>query len=334
MNTVYYVTGAAGFLGSRVVDELLRKGGTVRALVLPGDPLAARLPAEVQQVKGDILNPQQLDAFLEAGEQRDRVVIHCAAIISMSMQPVQKVHNINVNGTSNVVEACLKWKVRKLVYVSSVHALPEKPKGQTIHETTEFEPEKLVGAYAQSKGTAAKLVMEAHRERGLPVTILFPSGLTGPGALAGGNLNQTFIDYMKGDLIAGVEGGYSFSDVRDVAPAVVAAIEHGENGEGYILASHYVTIREIFDSLHKLTGGREIKVMIPLWLVRLLTPLIALYYKLRGQPSVFSAYAIYTLSSNGDFNNEKARKALGFDPRPFEDTLRDTIAWLRKEHNL
>ncbi|NLD52281.1 MAG: dihydroflavonol 4-reductase, partial [Clostridiales bacterium] len=61
---------------------------------------------------------------------------------------------------------------------------------------------------------------------------------------------------------------------------MVAAIEHGENGEGYILASHYVTIREIFDSLHKLTGGREIKVMIPLWLVRLLTPLIALYYKL------------------------------------------------------
>ncbi len=334
MQTVYYVTGAAGFLGSRVVEELLRKGGTVRALVLPGDPLAARLPAEAVQVTGDILNPGQLDEFLEGGEQRDRVVIHCAAIISMSMTPVPKVHDINVNGTRNVVEACLKWGVRKLVYVSSVHALPEKPKGQTVYETTDFEPEKLVGAYAQSKGEAAKLVMEAHRQRGLPVTLLYPSGLTGPGALAGGNLNQTFIDYLKDRLPAGVEGGYSFSDVRDVAPAVVAAIDKGENGQGYILASHYVTIREIFATLHKLTGKKDIRVMLPLWLLRLLMPLINLYYKLRGQPAVFSSYAIYTLSSNGDFSNEKARKALGFTPRPFEDTLRDTIDWLRQEYKL
>ena len=331
MNRVYYLTGAAGWLGSTVLDKLLAQGKTVRALVLPGDPLAKELPDAAQIVEGDVRSWEDMDRFLEAGEQRDRVVIHCAAIISMSMTPVPKVHDVNVNGTRTMVEASLAAGVSRFVYISSVHALPERPHGETIRESTVFTPDRQVGAYAKSKAEATQIVFDAQRERGLPAVVLYPSGICGPGDIAGGHLSQLFIDYFHDRLPAGVAGGYSFSDVRDVADAVIAALDKGRVGEGYIVASHYVTVADILRILHEQSGHRRIKCMLPLWLVRLMLPFITLYYKIKKQPAVFSTYAQYTLSSNGAFSHEKAARELGFTPRPFEDTVRDMIAWLRQE---
>lgn len=334
METVYYLTGAAGWLGSTVLQKLLDRGKKVRALVLPEDPLAASLPPQAQIVRGDVRSREDMDRFLEMGEQRDRVVIHCAAIISMSMTPAPRVHDVNVNGTRTVVEASLAAGVRRFVHVSSVHALPELPHGEVIREVSEFAPATLVGAYAQSKAEATQIVFAAQRERGLPAVVLYPSGICGPGDIAGGNLSQMFIDYFHDRLPAGIKGGYSFSDVRDVADAVLAAIDRGRVGEGYIVAAHYVTVADILNLLHELSGHRRIRCMLPLWLVRLMLPLITLYYKIRKQPAVFSDYALYTLSSNGNFSHEKAVRVLGFAPRPFEDTVRDTVAWLRRERKI
>lgn len=331
MATTYYLTGAAGWLGSTILDKLLARGKAVRALVLPGDPLAASLPPQAQIVYGDIRSREDMDRFLEAGERRDRVVIHCAAIISMSMTPVPIVRDVNVSGTRTMVEASLAAGVSRFIYISSVHALPEQPHGETIRESTVFTPDRQVGAYAQSKAEATQIVFDAQRERGLPAVVLYPSGICGPGDIAGGNLSQMFIDYFHDHLPAGVAGGYSFSDVRDVADAVLTALDKGRVGEGYIVASHYVTVAEILRMLHEQSGHRHIRLLLPLWLVRLMLPLITLYYKIKKQPAVFSAYALYTLSSNGAFTHEKAAAELGFAPRPFEETVRDTIAWLRQQ---
>jgi len=199
---VYYLTGAAGWLGSTVLDKLLAQGKTVRALVLPGDPLAKELPDAAQVVEGDVRSREDMDRFLEAGEQRDRVVIHCAAIISMSMTPVPKVHDVNVNGTRTMVEASLSAGVSRFVYISSVHALPERPHGEVVVEGTQFTPEQQVGAYAKSKAEATQIVFDAQRERGLPAVVLYPSGICGPGDIAGGHLSQLFIDYFHDRLPA------------------------------------------------------------------------------------------------------------------------------------
>lgn len=334
MKTICYLTGAAGWLGSEIARQLLGKGYAVRGLILPGDKSAEALPAEVVQVEGDVRRPEDIARFLEAGEERDRIVIHCAAVISMSMTPVPLVHEVNVGGTRNMLEACVPLKPRRFIYVSSVHALSEQPKGQTIHESKIFEPEKSVGAYAKSKAEATQLVYQAHEQHGLPVIVLHPSGICGPGDSVIGNLSQVLIDFCRNKLPVGVQGGYSFSDVRDVAKATVDAIELGEPGEGYILASHYVSVRDILRMAHESFGGREIKCMLPFWLARLILPFAAIYYKLGRQKAVFSAYALYTLNANGDFSHEKATRVLNYHPRPFEETVRDSIAWLKAQGRL
>ena len=330
METRYYLTGAAGYLGNWIARELIEQGKTVRGLVLPGDPLAAHLPEGIERFEGNLLNPVDIDRFLEADEQHDRVVIHCAGMISMSLQPDRRVHAINVTGTRHMLAACERLQVRKFVYISSVHALPVKPKGQTIYESKVFLPQAMIGAYAQTKAEASKLVFEA-AARGLPACMIHPSGICGPGDFVGGHLTQMFIEYSKGQIIAGVEGGYSYSDVRDVAKAAVSAVDKGEVGEGYIVASHFVTVLEIFRLLREEAGGREVKFMLPVWAAGFLLPALTLSYKLRRKKAVFCRYAIHTLNSNGDFSNRKARMALGFEPRPFGETVRDTIVWLRQE---
>ena len=330
METTYYLTGAAGYLGNWIARELIEQGKIVRGLVLPGDPLVVHLPESLERFEGNLLNPDDIERFLEAGEQRERVVIHCAGMISMSLQFDQRVYDINVTGTRNMLAVCERLRVKKFVYISSVHALPVKPKGQTIYESKVFLPLAMIGAYAQTKAEASNLVFAA-AARGLPACMIHPSGICGPGDFVGGHLTQMFIEYSKGQIIAGVEGGYSYSDVRDVAKAAVSAVDNGEVGEGYIVASHFVTVREIFRLLREEVGGREVKLMLPVWAVGFLLPVLSLSYKMRRKKAVFSRYAIYTLNSNGDFSNRKARLALGFEPRPFQETVHDTILWLRHE---
>ncbi|MHC1785894.1 MAG: NAD-dependent epimerase/dehydratase family protein [Christensenellales bacterium] len=330
METICYLTGAAGYLGRWVAERLVAQGWKVRALVLPGDPLAQHLPQEVIQVPGDLLNLADLERFLEAGEERQRHVIHCAGLISMSLTSVRRVRDINVTGTANLLAVSERLKVSKFIYISSVHALPAKPKGETQRESKVFYPRAMIGAYAQTKAEASLLVMAA-AERGLDACLLHPSGLCGPGDEAVGFFTQMFIDYAGGRLPAGVRGGYSFSDVRDVADAVVAALALGQPGEGYIVASHYVTVREIFNLLHEELGGRQIKRMLPVSLASLALPLLSLYYKLARRRPVATRYALFTLSANGDFSNEKARRVLGFCTRPFGESVHDTIVWLRQQ---
>lgn len=334
MKELYLVTGGAGNLGSSVIAELLRQGKKVRTLVLPGDEAACRLPAAVEQVEGNVLEPADLKRFFTAPPQTALVVIHCAGLVATVWDYDQQVYQVNVRGTGNVVEQCLRSKVKKLVYTSSVHALPETAAGGTIREVTQFLPDQIVGFYGKSKAMASQIVMEAVREQGLDATIVFPSGLCGPGDHAYGYVTQLLRDSAANKLPAGVKGGYDFADVRDVAAGVVAACAKGRKGETYILGNRYVSVAEIMALVHEYTGAKLIKRMAPLWLARLLLPAFSLYYKVRKQRPLFTRYSLYTLQSNSNFSMEKARRELGYKTRPFSETVADALAWLKTEGTL
>ena len=150
LKTVCYVTGVAGWLGSQVARDLLDRGYAVRGLVLPGDKSAQKLPEAVDQVEGDVTRPEDIARFLEAGEERDRIVIHCAAIITMSIGPVSSVHQVNVEGTRHMIEACAPLHVRRFIYVSSVHAIPERPR-KNRHRGARFDPARVARRLRQEK---------------------------------------------------------------------------------------------------------------------------------------------------------------------------------------
>lgn len=326
MKTIYLVTGAAGHLGSTVVRALLARGETVRGLILPGE--TSPLPDGCRPFSGDVCAPMSLIPFFHHTSEESLVVIHCAGVVSISSHFDKKVYDVNVLGTRNLLALCRQFQVQKLVYVSSVHAIPEKPQGETITETDTFDPHKVKGLYAQTKAQATKLVLEA-AEQGLPACVVHPSGILGPYDVGHGHLTALVRDYCRHQLTAGVKGGYDFVDVRDVAAGILACCDKGKPGSCYILSGQYSSVRRLLDTLSRVSGQKPIRTYLPLWFAKLTAPLSELYYKLRREPPLYTAYSLYTLSSNACFSHEKATKAFGYHPRPLEETLQDTVQWLR-----
>ncbi len=127
------------------------------------------------------------------------IVINAAGVVSISSKYSQVMHDVNVTGTQNIVDMALKHKIRKLVYVSSVHAIPELPKNETIIETLNFDPDLVKGEYSKSKAIATKIVLDSVK-KGLDAVVVHPSGIIGPGDYAGGHTTQLVKDCANGNL--------------------------------------------------------------------------------------------------------------------------------------
>ena len=325
----YLVTGATGFLGRAVVEALLRRGTRVYALALHDDPYINLLPKEVHTVIGDVCAENSLTDFFADADSRT-CVIHCAGIVSVASRPGSKLYQVNVGGTWRVLRQCMKRNVGRLIHVSSVHAIPEKPKGCIITEDCEFSPGLVDGDYAKSKATATELVFDAAK-RGLNASIVFPSGIIGPGDIQGGSFTSMAKSFLSGKLPFAVRGGYDFVDVRDVASGIHGCAMSGKSGEGYILSGHYITIKEMLDIIGKAAGLHRRPLCLPLGLAKIAAP----YYEKRcirkKKPLFYTPYSIAVLGSNGYFSHKKASGVLSYKPRPMEETLRDMTEWLRQQ---
>ncbi|GAB1433181.1 SDR family oxidoreductase [Spirochaetota bacterium] len=329
MSEHYLVTGAAGHLGFAVIQELLSRGKKVRALVLPGDKAAKELPPEVELVEGDLLSEGTLDRFFNGIDPKEARLIHCAGIVNTDSRYSKLMYEVNVGGTKRIVDECAKRQLKKLVYVSSVHTIPLAPKGQFMAEPEISDPALVVGPYAKTKAEATAYVKKA-AQAGLDVSIVYPSGICGIWDYGRGYITEVLVDYYKGRLPFGMSGGYDFVDVRDVASGIASCAEKGISGEGYILANRYVSIPEFLGLLYSLSGKKPVRRFFTVAFVRMLLPLYALWYKLNGRIPLFNKYSVYTLSENSLFSHKKAERELGYKPRPFEETVRDTLEWLIK----
>ena len=322
----YLVTGATGFLGRAVAERLVRRRAQVYALVLQNDPYINLLTKEVHTVIGDVCAKNSQADFYADDDSRT-CVIHCAGIVSVASRPGPRLYQVNVGGTWRVLRQCMEHDVGKMVYVRSVHAIPEKPKGCIITEDCEFSPGLVDGDYAKSKAAATELVFDA-AERGLNASIVFPSGIIGPGDLQGGSFTSMAKSFLAGKLPLAVRGGYDFVDVRDVANGILACSESGEPGKGYILSGCYVTIRRMLQLVGKAAKLKYRPICLPLGLARLAAP----YYERRSlkdrKPLFFTPYSISVLASNGCFSHAAASKCFAYQPRPIEESLGEMTAWL------
>ena len=326
---IYIVTGAAGHLGSTVVRKFLALGKTIRTLVLPHEMHKNDLIG-TEIYEGDVCNEESLEPLFATQDGEELIVIHCAGIVSIASGYHKIVYDVNVSGTRNVVDCCIKHHVKKLVYVSSVHAIPEKPKGEIITEISHFDPDQVVGLYAKTKSEATQIVLNAAAE-GLDASVVHPSGICGPYDYGRGHITQLFKDYYKGSLTAAVKGGYDFCDVRDVADGIISCVENGKQGECYILSGKYYSIPDMLEYFHEITGKKPIKTYLPLWFAKLTAPLAEVYYKILRQPPLYTSYSLYTLETNANFSNEKAKSWLGYHVRPITDTIKDMMNWMKKE---
>lgn len=326
MKSIYIVTGASGFLGSTIVRKLLERGCAVRALRLPQDKTATIHDTDCQAFEGDITDMKTLEGIFSRSAQEKLIVIHCAAIVYIKDKPNPQVFRVNVGGTENIIKKCLETQA-KLIYINSVHAIPESDGDDAIIEAERFSQDEVAGIYAKSKAEAARLVLEAVKHQGLHAVVIQPSGLIGPGDEGMTHMTALILAAMEGRLPAVVKGGYDFVDVRDVAEGILSAADKGRNGECYILSNRFVSVRELVDLVCQYSHARKVKLTLPLPIARLAAPLCEFYYHLRKQTPLFTRYSLYTLQAKAKFSHAKADAELDYHVRSLEETIADTVEW-------
>jgi dihydroflavonol-4-reductase len=330
--TKYLVTGATGFLGNSVCRQLIERGESVRTFSLPNDRGIRHLPEGVENYTGDLCDLESLEQFFTVPDGMESVVIHCASMVTINPDYNQKLLDINVGGTRNIIDKCLRHReCRKMVYVSSTGAIPELPKGRKIKETDSFDPSLVIGCYSQSKAMATQAVLDAVRDRGLNACIVHPSGILGPGDYAVGETTGTIIQILNDKLPAGIRGSFNLCDVRDLAYGCIMAADKGGRGECYILANKDVTLKELSGMLSKETGCRPLRFYLPSKIAAFLAVLSEWQAKKTGKKPLITTFSVYNLTRNNEFDYTKAAHELGYGTRSYEETLRDEIAWLKSE---
>ncbi len=333
-NTLYLLTGAAGFLGSHICDELLERGNRVRALVLPGDKSVKYIPQGVEVILGNLCDMESLDEFFDVTEGTTTVAIHCASMVTVNPTFSQKLIDVNVGGTKNMIEQVLRHKeCKKMVYVSSTGAIPELPKGQAIREVDHFDEndERIVGWYSKSKAMATQAVLDAVHERGLNACVVHPSGILGPKDFAVGEVTGTVIKIMNGEMPVGMGGSFNLCDVRDLAHGCVMAADKGRRGECYILGNKEVTFKQFSRMLQEATNCKAPKLFVPLGLAYRLADSMEKKAVKTGKKPMMTRFSVYNLDRNNTFDYSKAQRELGYRTRPYEETLRDMASWLVQE---
>ena len=325
MSVTFIVTGAAGHLGSTIVRLLSQAGQNVRALSLAGEAQRAR--RGVTWFTGDVCRPESLRMLFSGLDGRDVCVIHAAGVVDISGEMSARMRDVNVEGTKNVIALCREFDVRRLVYVSSVHAIPEREDMGVMREIRAFSPDAVTGGYAKTKAEATQAVLDA-AAAGLDAVVVHPSGILGPYDDAGNHLVQVLRDYLRGKLPACVRGGYDLVDVRDVASGCIRAALHGRSGECYILSNRHYEVSDMLKLAREAGGGRKLPVL-PMWMAEAAVPLLGLVAKLRRQRPLYTRYSLYALKSNDRFDHDKATAELNYRPRDLRATIRDTVRYLK-----
>lgn len=325
---LWIITGAEGFLGNNLVRELLSRGERVRALTFDSRPQPSLAGLDCEVVPADITDEAALVPAFTTPPGTRAIVIHCAGIVSIATHVSKEVARVNVGGTRNVLAACARTGVSRLVYISSVHAITEPDPPRTITEVDEasgFDPDSVTGEYAKTKAAATALVLAAEN---LDCVVVHPGGLIGPNDFAESHTIRLIRDAAGGQLTAVVAGGYDFVDVRDVVDGIIAAALKAPKGRTYLLSGAYTPIADLVRIVAELTGRKRRFTVLPLWFARLTAPLAELYYRIRGTKPLFTTYSLRTVQSPADYSHARATAELGFTPRPLRQTLADTIAWL------
>jgi dihydroflavonol-4-reductase len=319
------VTGSTGFIGNVLTRRLLEKGHNVRAFMRPTSDSSVLEGLPVEKATGDIRDQGSLNEAFKG----INTVYHLAARITLLPWEDKSIRESNLEGTRNVLKACLDNGVKKLIYTSTIHAMEEPPEGVTIDEKMKYYPDNPRAEYDRSKAQSSLEVMEAGK-RDLHTVVLCPTGTIGPGDWKISSITRMLIDFYNGKMNIGIGGAYDFVDVRDVAEGHMLAAEKAASGENYILSGERVTMRKFFSILEEVTGKKGPSVYVPMRLAKAFSYFTPLYYKLSKRPAVFTSYALGTLSSNSFISHRKASKDLGYKARPVKESVKDSFQWLKE----
>ena len=318
------VTGASGHVGANLVRALVAADRRVRAIMHEARAGLEGLPVDV--VRADVRDAEACQRALVGAQ----VVYHLAARISVGWDRPESVQSVNVTGTRNVVEACLTAGVRRLVHFSSIHAFCAEPSDAVVDETRPLAantPANLI--YDRTKAEGERVVTAAVA-RGLDAVIVNPSAVLGPHGHLGSPMGEVLLDLYRGRLPALVGGGFDWVDVRDVVSSALAAERHGRTGQHYLLSGHWLSIADLARLWGRISGAKIPRLTAPMWLARTGAPFAVAWARLARRRPLFTSDSLRVLRNHRHISHACATAELGHNPRPLEETLRDTYEWFRQ----
>jgi dihydroflavonol-4-reductase len=323
------VTGATGFVGAALVKQLLQLGREVRITVRSESDMKNIRGLPVERVQADIRNRDELRLVMEGCSQ----VYHVAGLYRSWMRDYDMLRQINVVGTRNVLDAALAAGVHKVIHTSSIAALGLSADGSPADENAAFNLQHLMLPYEQSK-YEAELVVREYLSRGLPVVIVRPALVMGPGDLYPTPSGKIVLDMLHGRVPCYFDGGIDIVDVHDVAAAHILAMEHAEPGESFNLGcqGNFTAMGDLFKLIARLGGVKAPFIKMPVSLTvayaRTLT-LFADYITHREPLATPANIRILALKRRVDFS--KAVRVLGIPQTRLNDVVSRTIDWYKKE---
>jgi dihydroflavonol-4-reductase len=311
------VTGATGFVGVHVVRALGERGDELRLLVRRSSDLRPLKGIDFRRVTGDVTDRASVRRAMRDAER----VFHVAGRTSLRHADRRRVFDVNLGGSRIVFEEALRAGVERLVHTSSVGAIGVARPSGTADESTPFEIGHLGIAYVNSKHEAE---LEALRlcARGLPVVIVNPSFVLGPDAPAGTSM-RLVRRFLQRQIPGYVDGGLNIVDVRDVAVGHLLADREGTVGERYILGGRNFTLDRLFAEMSRISGVPPPRIKLP---ARAAAAGLEVLQHAR-LPLPVSPDEVRSAGLWWTYSNAKARRELGFAPRPHEETLTDAIEW-------
>jgi dihydroflavonol-4-reductase len=318
------VTGATGHVGNNLCRLLIARGYQVKVLIHNDDKGLSGLPLEM--VKGNVLNESDLITLCHECE----VVIHLAASVTIHKHDSYS-ERLNIESCKNLLYAARMTGIRKIIHFSSIHAFQQKPLDCELNESRNLALGSTF-SYDNSKARSQKMLLEASSGE-MEVVALNPTAIVGPNDFKPSLVGNAIIRFYKGQNPGLIPGGYDWVDVRDVCQATVSAIEKGAGGECYLLPGNWHSLKELAEEITKQGGHQPPRLLLPVWLALAGAPFLNLHARFTHKTPLYTSVSVQTLkNSHKNISGEKARSVLGFNPRPFAETIADTLLWF-KENN-
>jgi dihydroflavonol-4-reductase len=326
MNTVL-ITGATGFLGQHVVNQLRETKQDVRLRVLCRGASPWDQSGEIDVVRGDITSAADVDRAVAGANE----VYHLAGAVSRDPKDRWILYRTHIEGTRNVCASARQHGVSKMVAVSSsgTIAVSREP---VLHREDSGYKYDLLGSwpYYLSKIFAEKLALTYSRQHQLRVVVVSPSLLLGPGDDRRSSTGDVDL-FLRGQIKAIPTGGLNFVDVRDAARATIAAMRSGRPGERYLLGGPNWSFREFIAHLSDISEVPAPKLRLPLGILLISAALLREAMPWAGKEFTLDDASIRMSAPFWYCDSSKARSELGFETRDPDETLRDTVASLRKQ---
>ncbi|MDP9082222.1 MAG: NAD-dependent epimerase/dehydratase family protein [Pseudomonadota bacterium] len=319
------VTGATGFVGSAVARVLLSAGWQVRVLARAGSDRSNLSALAVEVAQGDLAHVASLERALDGCE----ALFHVAADYRLGARDPSQLYLTNVEGTRNILAACQRAGVARVIYTSSVATIGIPTDGSPGEELTPVAIGNMIGHYKRSKFLAEEVARDAARS-GMSVIIVNPSTPVGPGDIKPTPTGRLVLDAASGRMPAYVDTGLNIAHVDDIAAGHLLAFERGTSGERYILGGENMSLRDILAQISRLVGRKPPGIRLPYAAVLPVAYAAEAIAKVIGRSGRVTLEGVRMSRKCMFFSSAKAVNELGYRWRPPIEAFADAVRWFRE----